>query len=378
MKNVAVLGVTGSIGKQALDIIQSHPDEYVLTFVSAFSNFDELVRIANEYKVKTVAYAGNGGKKEAFSYPCEFFEGEDSLSRGAECAQYDIFLNSVVGIAALRPTMIAMEKGARIALANKEMLVCAGEYVMKRAKELHTEIVPVDSEHSAVFQCLLSGRKEDVDTLIITSSGGAFRDIPIDELDKLDPVRALAHPNWSMGRKITCDCATMVNKAFEVIEAQHLFSMPLSSIETVIHRESIVHSMVRFKDGSVIAQMAEPDMRLPIQYAFTYPSKSTSPIARLPLSFNLSFREVDPIRYPCFMIGLEAAKKEGLYPCAYMSADDEIVPAYLSGKVKYSDIPNIFENVLSHFSLSGRFDFNDVFLINRDVREYTRNILGVV
>ena len=378
MKKVAVIGITGSIGRQALEIVKAHPEEYLLTCISAHSDFAGLVRVANDHKVPVVAYSGVGGDKNAFSYPCRYFEGETALEEAAEAAEYDVFLNSVVGIAALRPTLIAMEKGARIALANKEMLVCAGRYVMKKAQALSAEIIPVDSEHSAIFQCLASGRKEDVDTLIITSSGGAFRDIPLEEIDALDPTRALAHPNWNMGRKITVDCATMVNKAFEVIEAEHLFSVPTERIETVIHRESIVHSMVRFKDGSVIAQLAEPDMRLPIQYAFSYPQKTESPIKRLPLAFELSFKEVDPKRYPCFTIGLEAAKKGGLYPCAFMSADDEIVPAYLSKKIKYSQISDIFEKVSAHFSLGEDYDLSDVFFINKEVREYTRRVIGAL
>ena len=376
MKRVAIIGVTGSIGRQALDVIATRSKEYEVTCISAHSDFSLLVSIANLYKVPVVAFSGEGGEANAFSYPCRFFTGEKALECAAETAEYDVFLNSVVGIAALRPTLIAMEKGARIALANKEMLVCAGSYVMQKAKELSTEIIPVDSEHSAIFQCLSSGRKDDVDTLIITASGGAFRDVPISEIDSLDPMLALTHPNWNMGKKITADCATMVNKAFEVIEAEHLFGISSDRIETVIHRESIVHSMVRFNDGSVIAQLAEPDMRLPIQYALSYPCKTCSPIKRLPLSFDLSFREVDMNRYPAFAIGLEMAKRGGLYPCAYMSADDEIVPAYLSKKIKFSQISDIFEKVLSHFSLQNDYTLSDVFFINKEVKEYTRRVIG--
>ena len=376
MKRIAVIGITGSIGKQALQIISAYPDNYKLSCISAHSDFTALVKIANLYKVPVVAFSGKNGDGTAFDYPCTFLQGEDALEIAAEKAEYDIFLNSVVGIAALSPTLIAMEKGARIALANKEMLVCAGEYVMKRAYDLSSEIIPVDSEHSAIFQCLSSGRKEDVDALIITSSGGAFRDIPIDKIDSLDPARSLAHPNWNMGTKITVDCATMVNKAFEVVEAEHLFGISSDRIETVIHRESIVHSMVRFKDGAVIAQLAEPDMRLPIQYAFSYPNRQNSPVRNLPLSFDLSFREVDLCRYPCFAIGSTVAKKGGLYPCAFMSADDEIVPAYLSNIIKYSEISDVFEKVLSHFDLAGSYDLSDVFFINKEVREYTRRVIG--
>ena len=378
MKKIAILGVTGSIGRQALDILQEHKDEFSLSYISAHSNFDGLLRVANQYKVPVVSYSGKGGDTNVFDYKCRYFEGEDALILGAENAEYDIFLNSVVGIAALRPTLIAMKKGARIALANKEMLVCAGEYVMAQAERSHAEIIPVDSEHSAIFQCLLSGKKSDVDSLIITSSGGAYRDIPIEKLDEIDPLRALEHPNWNMGKKITADCATMVNKAFEVIEAKHLFGFPLEKIETVIHRESIVHSMVRYKDGAVIAQLASPDMRLPIQYAFTYPERALSPISQLSSTFDLTFRAVDFARYPAFACGLNAAKKGGLYPCAYMSADDVIVSSYLAKIIKYSEISDIFEKVLNHFSLSGSYGLQDVLLINEDVKQYTHSIIGDV
>jgi len=377
MKKIAIIGVTGSIGRQALDIIEKNKTDYVLSYISAHSDFVSLSAVARKHRVPVVSFSGKEPHSEAeFGYPCTFFQGDDALVRGAECAEYDVFLNAVVGIAALAPTLVAMEKGARIALSNKEMLVCAGDLVMKKAKELGAEIIPVDSEHSAIFQCLQSGEKKDVDTLIITSSGGAFRDVPISELDALDPIKSLDHPNWNMGRKITVDCATMVNKAFEVIEAKHLFSMPLAKIETVLHRESIVHSMVRFNDGSVIAQLAEPDMRLPIQYAFSYPEKKPSSVKRLPLSFDLTFREVDLNRYPCFAVGLCAAEKGGLAPCAFMSADEIIVTAYLEKKVKYSQMSDVFEKVLSHFPHVETYDLSDVFYINEEVKKYTRSVIG--
>ena len=377
MKKIAIIGVTGSIGGQAIDVIENYPDLFTLTMISAHSDASSLVRIANRFKVPTVCLTGSSeiGEKD-FEYPCKIYTGEDALIRAVAESNYDIFLNAVVGISALRPTLIAMEHGARIALSNKEMLVCAGDYVMSKAQEYHSEIIPVDSEHSAIFQCLSAERKENVDKLIITSSGGAFRDVPIDQLNDLSPERALDHPNWNMGRKITIDCATMVNKGFEVIEAHHLFGIPYKDIETVIHRESIVHSMVRFKDGAIKAQLSEPDMRLPIQYAFTYPDRISTPVKPLSIPYDLTFREVDYERYPAFRILLEAGKKGGLYPAAMLAADSILVPSYLEGRIKYSDISDILEQILQGFSLSGVYDLADVLRINNEVEKYTRMVVN--
>lgn len=376
MKKVAIIGVTGSIGRQAVDVIEKCTEEFSLTMISAHSDRAGLLSVANRHKVPVVCYTGSEElSSDDFTYPCRVITGADALNEAARIAEYDIFLNAVVGIAALSPTLIAMEKGARIALSNKEMLVSAGEYVMKRASELSAEIIPVDSEHSAIFQCLSAGQAADIDSLIITSSGGAFRDIPLVELDEISPERALAHPNWQMGKKITIDCATMVNKGFEVIEARHLFDVPFDKINVFLHRESIVHSMVRFRDGSVIAQLSEPDMRLPIQYALTYPQRVASPVKPLIAPFNLTFEEVDESRYPCFSLMVEAGKKGGLYPAALLAADSVLVPAYLANKIKYSDIFRVLSNVFSRFSLSYDYGLDDVVYINAEVEKYTRSVV---
>ncbi len=380
MKKIAILGITGSIGGQAVSVIRESAGEYRITLASAHSDKKNLIRLAEEFRIPVLCYSGaDAFSAKDLSYPCLVFQGEDALERGAKEAEYDVFLNSVVGISALKPTLIALEKGARIALSNKEMLVCGGEFVMKRAKELNSEIIPVDSEHSAIFQCLQSGKKQDVDTLIITSSGGAFRDVPISEIDSIDPLHSLDHPNWNMGKKITVDCATMVNKGFEVIEAMHLFQIPIDRIETVLHRESIVHSMVRFQDGSVVAELAEPDMRLPIAYAFSYPDRHKTPVKRLPLEMNLSFSRIDPDRYPCFYLAREIAKKGGLSGACFMSADEVLVPLYLQKKIKFSDIYRSLASVCSHFSdLGGEYSLQDVFYINEEVKKYTESMWGKV
>lgn len=376
MKRVAILGVTGSIGRQTVDVISRLPDDFTISLISAHSDREGLIEVARRYKVPCVCLTGGAEiAPEDFGYPCRVFCGERAALRAAKEAEYDIFLNSVVGLDALEPTLVAMEKGARIALANKEMLVSAGQYVMKRAQVLGAEIVPVDSEHSAIFQCLQSGRAADVDRLILTSSGGAFRDVPLSELDSISPYRALAHPNWRMGKKITMDCATMVNKGFEVIEAMHLFSMPLDRIDTVIHRESIVHSMVRFRDGSTIAQLSQPDMRLPIQYALTYPRRVVSPTESLVPPYSLTFAPVDLTRYPCFGLMLDAARKGGLSPAILLAADNVLVDAYLRGQIAYSELAVYMERVLSHFNVAGEYDLSDVLYINTEAEKYTRSMV---
>ena len=376
MKKVAILGATGSIGRQAIDVIERLQDRFTISLISANSDKEGLIRLAERYKVPNVCFSGERAfDASELTYPCRVFQGTFALEQAAKESDYDILLNAVVGLGALKPTMIALEKGARIALANKEMLVSAGEYVMKRASSLQGEIIPVDSEHSAIFQCLKSGAHEEVDRLIVTSSGGAFRDVPLDELDGISPDRALLHPNWKMGKKITIDCATMVNKGFEVIEAQHLFNIPLDKIEAVIHRESIVHSMVRFADGSTIAQLSDPDMRLPIQYALTYPQRLPSPVKSPDVPFSLTFSAVEEKRYPCFSIMREAAKRGGLYPAAMLAADTVLVPAYLQKKIRYSDIPRIMEIVLSKFALSGTYSLEDVLNINAEVEKYTHKVV---
>ncbi len=378
MKKLAIIGVTGSIGRQAVDVIEKYPERFSLTMISAHSDKEKLIEIAERHKVPVVCFTGKiPFHASELSYPCTVITGDSALSVASEKADYDVFLNAVVGIAALEPTLIAMKKGARIALSNKEMLVCAGEYVMAQAQKLKSEIIPVDSEHSAIFQCLSAGRKQDVDRLIITSSGGAFRDIPLAELDNIAPERALAHPNWNMGKKITIDCATMVNKGFEVIEAKYLFDIPFDRIDAVLHRESIVHSMVRFRDGSTVAQLSDPDMRLPIQYALTYPERIPSPVASPVIPYSLTFAPVDEKRYPCFGLMLEAGRLGGLYPAALLAADSVLVPAYLEGKIKYSDIPRILSCVLENFSLSGSYDLVDVLNINSDVEKYTRKVVAL-
>ena len=376
MKKVAVLGVTGSIGRQAVDVISKLSNEFEISLISAHSDKKGLIEVARLYRVPFVCLSdGTQLSPDELGYPCQVFCGKDALVRASSEADYDVFLNAVVGLDALEPTLIAMEKGARIALSNKEMLVSAGELVMARAKKLKREIIPVDSEHSAIFQCLGAGRAEDVDKLILTSSGGAFRDVPLAELNALSPDRALAHPNWRMGKKITMDCATMVNKGFEVVEAMHLFDMPFDKIQTLIHRESVVHSMVRFRDGSTIAQLSDPDMRLPIQYALTYPKRVPSPVSSPEPPYTLTFLPVDLERYPCFGVMLEAARRGGLYPAIMFAADEVLVRAYLRGSIVYTDLAPIMLRVMEHFDLSGSYTIPDVLNINAEAEKYTQSVV---
>jgi 1-deoxy-D-xylulose-5-phosphate reductoisomerase len=267
----------------------------------------------------------------------------------AVTAEADIVFVAVTGFAGLKAVLQAIEQGQTVALANKESLVCGGDLVTRLAKDKGVKILPVDSEHSAIWQCLGLDDKKPFEKLIITASGGAFRDLPIEKLDFVTAEDALKHPNWSMGKKITVDCATMVNKAFEVIEAKWLFDTCYDKIEVVVHPQSIIHSMVEFCDGSVIAQLATPDMRLPIALAMSYPERIKNENDRLSLiNKSLQFIELDKKRYPCFDLVIEAAKRGGIYPCAVSCANEQAVNLFLEGKIKFTQIYDAIKHVLDN------------------------------
>ena len=374
MKKIAIIGVTGSIGRQAVDVIENHPELFRLTMVSSHSNAAALVAVANRHKVPIVCFSGaNPPVKEAFDYPCELITGENALVAAAESADYDIFLNAVVGIDALTPTLIAMKKGARIALSNKEMLVSAGEYVMRAAGELGSEIIPVDSEHSAIFQCLSAGRASDVDALIITSSGGAFRDVPIEELDAISPERALAHPNWNMGKKITIDCATMVNKGFEVIEAMVLFDLPSEKIEILMHDESNVHSLLKMKDGTYLADVSVPDMHGPIEYAL-YESKVDFDLVKANSLSELGdyhFHKFDPNRFKAPLIAVAAYEAGGDETTILNAANEEAVYAFLDGKIPFTDIEKEVERALEKIAFDKeKVSLRKILTLDQSTRRY--------
>ena len=327
MKRVIILGATGSIGRSAIDVVKSHPGDFRAVALAARNPQGGCAALARELGAK--AYTGDG-----------------SALHAVEDNDADICLVATVGASGIRPTLAAIDKGMDVALATKEVLVMAGELVMRRARERGVRMLPVDSEHSAIFQCLQGGGP--VERLVLTASGGPFLDGPAD-LSSVTPEQALAHPRWKMGPKVSIDSATMLNKGFEIIEARWLFGIPPGKISVLVHPESIVHSLVTFADGATLAQLSPPDMRIAIQYAFTHPGRL--PAERAPLDLaaagSLTFREPDRSRFPCLRIAEEAIRIGGAAPAALAMADEKAVEDFAAGRIRFSDIPEILENAIA-------------------------------
>ena len=317
-KRIILLGATGSIGSSAIDVVRTHRDDFSIVAVSAFRSREKCEAIAREFGAK--AYVG-----------------EDAAQRAVEENEADVCLVATVGMSGLRPTVAAIAKGMDIALATKEVMVMAGEFVTAMARRKHVRFLPVDSEHSAIFQCLQG--KGAVDKLILTASGGPFLDGP-EDLSAVTVEQALNHPRWKMGPKVTIDSSTMMNKGFEILEARWLFDVPVKDIEVVVHPESIIHSLVTFTDGSTMAQLCPPDMRVPIQYALTWPDRLPAERAKLDLAAlgKLTFREPDPVRFPCLSLVRQACEAGGCAPAVLAAADEWAVGAFVKGKIKYTDI----------------------------------------
>ncbi|WEK56156.1 MAG: 1-deoxy-D-xylulose-5-phosphate reductoisomerase [Candidatus Cohnella colombiensis] len=356
MKKVAVLGSTGSIGTQTLDVLSRALDRYEVVGLAAGSNVELLLTQIQQFKPRIVSIASKeAAEKLALQVPSgtKIVYGEEGLNEvaGQSGAQYVVC--ALVGSLGLTSTLAAIEAGADIGLANKETLVTAGHIVMKRAKEKGIAIIPVDSEHSAIFQCLNGEDRKAVKRLLLTASGGSFRDRTREELQGVTVAQALQHPNWSMGAKVTIDSATMANKGLEVIEARWLFDIDYDSIDVVIHPESIIHSMVEYVDTSVIAQLGNPDMRVPIQYALTYPERIVSPASPLDLikQGTLHFRPMDFERYPCLRLAFEAGRSGGTATTVFNAANEVAVSRFLSGEIAFLAIEGIIEQVLTRHSV---------------------------
>lgn len=346
MKNISVLGSTGSIGRQTLEVAAANPDKLKIRVLAAHKS-DEILEqqikaVEPDFAVLTDKEAAARLSKR-YHGRTEILSGEEGLLAAATYSEADTVLASMVGYAGLRPTLAAIEHGKNIALANKETLVAAGSIVMQSVRRHGVSLTPVDSEHSAIFQSLRAGRENEVKRLIITASGGPFRGCRRSELEHVTLAQCLKHPNWSMGRKITVDSSTLANKGLEVIEAHWLFNMPYEKIDVVVHPQSIVHSLVEFCDGSVIAQMGEPDMRLPIQYALSYPERFAYTFEQLDLvkAAKLTFEEPDKEAFPSLKIAVECGRAGGTLPCVFNAANEEAVYAFLDDKIKYLDIPYI-------------------------------------
>lgn len=353
MKELIILGATGSIGTQTLDIVRQYPDKFCVSVIAVGSNIDKAKEIIEEFKPKMVVTKKEEDAKNLLEkFPDLIVDfGTSGL---VNAATYDknnkniTLVVSVVGSIGLLPTIEAIKIKRNIALANKETLVIAGDIVMNLAKENKVTIFPIDSEHSAIYQALVGENKKDIKKLIITASGGSLRDLNKEELANVSKEKVLAHPNWNMGAKITVDSATMMNKGFEVIEAHHLFDVEYDKIETIIHRESIVHSMVEFVDSSVKAQLANSDMRMPILYALTYPQRVEYQNSFNFINQKLTFEEMDFNRYPCLAMAYEAAKKGNIYPVVLNASNDCAVQLFLEGKIPFIMIEQIIKEALEN------------------------------
>lgn len=340
MKKIALLGSTGSIGRQVLGVVDRYPEEYSVVALAANSSAKLLGEQIKKYKPLVAGLSDPANAAEITDLPKQtsLYLGENALIH-CVIPEADIVFVSVVGFCGLKAVLAALNIKKTVALANKEALVAGGELVMPLAAEKGVDIIPVDSEHSAIWQSLAFDKKRPFKKIILTASGGALRDLPIESLYSVTPEIALKHPNWNMGAKITIDCATMFNKGLEVMEAMWLYNAPLEKIDVLIHPQSIVHSMVEYADNALIAQLAVPSMDIPIQLALSYPDRKPSGVSALDLTKEpLTFMQPDHKRYPCFDIAIKAAKAGGVYPCAASAANEVAVKLFLSGKIKFGEI----------------------------------------
>ncbi len=381
-QRIALLGSTGSIGVQTLDIVHANPEQFEITALVANRNWEQLAKQAIEFDADCVVIGDEQyytPLKEALAATdVKVYAGAKAMEDVAAASNVDVVVNALVGYAGLLPTVAAVKQGKKIALANKETLVVGGELVMRLAAEHRAPILPVDSEHSAIFQCLV-GEQSPVRRLILTASGGAFRDTPIEELHRMTATEALRHPNWSMGAKITIDCATMVNKGFEVIEARWLFGTPADQISVLIHPQSIVHSMVEFEDGAIKAQLGTPDMHLPISYALTFPERKSRPEERFDFlaNPNLSFREVDRVKYPALDVAYDCLRRGGTAACTMNGANEVAVAAFLAGKIGYLDIVRSIEQSLARATFIANPTLDDYAHSDAEARALARETLGL-
>ena len=379
MKKILIYGSTGSIGVNALNVIRKFPDKFKITALTINKRIDLLEPQIDEFKPEIVVVQNKEYAKELskkISNKCEVKSGKESLLDVAANADYDILIGAMVGFAGLAPTIEAIKRGKRIALANKETLVVAGELVTDLCREHNAEIIPVDSEHSAIYQCLVGENRSEINKLILTASGGPFLNTSKETFCNVTVKEALNHPNWNMGNKITIDSASMMNKGLEVIEARWLFGIPRNKIEVVVHPQSIVHSMIEFVDGSIKAQMGLPDMKLPIQYALSYPErfKNDFPRTNLTKIGSLTFFEPDLNKFECLKIAYDVLDAGGIAPCILNAANEVAVDKFLNGKIKFSYIPTIINKALEKFENHKKPDLEMIFEFDKLTREYTLDL----
>jgi len=381
MKRISILGSTGSIGRQCLRVTDSLPDRFEIVALAAGSNVDLAAEQVVRHRPKIVSVATEAGARKLCDMlsgsrqPApEILFGPEGIERVATHPDAEIVVSAAVGVVGLPATYKAIECGKQIALANKEVLVAAGEVVMAAAQRHGVSLLPVDSEHNAIHQCLRAGQNREVKRLVLTASGGPFRKTPISKLGRVTPKQALAHPNWKMGQRITIDSATLMNKGFEVIEARWLFGTGLDKIQVVIHPQSTIHSMVEFVDGSILAQLGPTDMRMPIQYALTYPERVPSNGCALDWSTlrELDFEDVPVRKFPCLELAKQAVREGGPLPCALNAADEIAVAAFLERKLPFLGIAAVIENVLSRMPRTPINEIEDVLAADLEARRIAR------
>lgn len=381
MKQIAILGSTGSIGTQTLDVVRQYPSEFSVYALSAHRNVELLIQQALEFNPAVVCIADEScyvRLRDALSdLPIKVMAGKNSISEMVILPAIDVVVAAMVGYAGLQPTMQAIRAKKVIALANKETLVVAGEIICRLAQRYKVPILPVDSEHSAIYQCLVGEDRNRVEKLLLTASGGPFRTFTHDQMLRVTAAQALQHPNWDMGAKITIDSASMMNKGFEVIEARWLFDIPVERIQVLVHPQSVVHSAVQFVDGSVKAQLGTPDMRIPIQYALTYPERWQSDVPRLDLfaTNNLSFEAPDVERFPNLRLAYEAIEKGGNIPCVLNAANEVVNQAFREGKCGFLQMSDVIAKAMDRASYIANPTYEDYVQTDAEVRRIALEIL---
>ena len=380
-KQIAILGSTGSIGSQALQVVAEHPDLYEVYALTANNSVEQLIQQARQFMPEAVVIANENKYeelKQALSgLPIKVYAGVEALCQVVESGPIDIVLSAMVGYAGLKPTINAIKARKQIALANKETLVVAGELINSLANTYKAPILPVDSEHSAIFQCLAGEFDNPIEKIILTASGGPFRTCSLEQLSLVKKEQALKHPNWEMGAKITIDSASMMNKGFEVIEAKWLFGVRPDQIEVVVHPQSVIHSMVQFEDGSVKAQLGMPDMRLPIQYAFSYPYRIKSSFERIDFTecTNLTFEQPDTKRFRNLALAYEAMNKGGNMPCIVNAANEVVVAAFLRDEIGFLKMSDVIEQTMCKVSYINQPDYDDYVATDAEARRIAAGLI---
>jgi 1-deoxy-D-xylulose-5-phosphate reductoisomerase len=378
-RKIAILGATGSVGKSTLDLIERNPDRFEVTAVTASTNAEGLAQIVRRTRAKLAVIADESRHAELQALlagsDCRVEAGDDALTQAA-CGDADLVIAAIVGCAGLPPVMAAVDAGKTVALANKEALVTAGELMTRALRASGSTLLPIDSEHSAIFQCLTGSNIENVSRVILTASGGPFRTASAELIASATPAQAVAHPNWSMGAKISVDSATMMNKGLELIEARYLFGLPSNRLDVLIHPQSIVHSLVEFVDGSVLAQLGSPDMRIPLAFALAWPDRMETPARRLDLASvaRLDFESPDLTRFPALRLAMEALEAGGAAPIVLNAANEVAVASFLAGKLSFPGIAELVERTLGICEFTGPESIRDVLEIDRETRSRAREL----